>query len=438
MKKGIRAALAVLLVFAIPSFAQQWQWQYAGDFLAKPGLLPHGVVVDPEGKIWVGCYGRTDTLLVGATSVPLSSVLVFNPDGTPASFSPIRFLTIGGVVDTMKLRCRGISLDHNGNILYVAFDTIYRINYRTGEGMNKVIPLAGKSLTEATADTNGFIYVGHVVPGGAPAYIYDRNFELYGFLADTTLHISRNYLASPDGKDVYSGTIYPGNGMVHYHSDLGPDGTYAIVDTIWSKTKVGRALWVQCMDWDQHGFLWAGTYWDVGATDYKGWYAFDPKQNWAMVDSVGANYGRAPTTGEVAAGTNQFFAPRGAAWSADGKTMYTADFDGNVIKKWTNPNPYTSVLLRNDQVARDFTLAQNYPNPFNPTTEIQFTLGRNGYTTLRVYDLLGREVATLVDRTLSAGTYKVIFRAIDLPSGTYVYQLKSADQTLTRKMMLVK
>jgi hypothetical protein len=85
-----------------------------------------------------------------------------------------------------------------------------------------------------------------------------------------------------------------------------------------------------------------------------------------------------------------------------------------------------------------FALRQNYPNPFNPGTRIGFQLKSAGYTTLKVYNLLGVEVATLVDGQLSAGPHDVEFRSDRLASGVYLYRLMSGGVTETRRMMLVR
>jgi hypothetical protein len=86
----------------------------------------------------------------------------------------------------------------------------------------------------------------------------------------------------------------------------------------------------------------------------------------------------------------------------------------------------------------DFTLDANYPNPFNPTTRIQFMLPGAGAASLRVYDLLGREVATLFDGVRPGGPQEVTFEAGTLPSGTYLYRLEAAGYQLTRRMTLLK
>ncbi|QQS35073.1 MAG: T9SS type A sorting domain-containing protein [Ignavibacteriales bacterium] len=80
----------------------------------------------------------------------------------------------------------------------------------------------------------------------------------------------------------------------------------------------------------------------------------------------------------------------------------------------------------------------NYPNPFNPTTNIQYSIPTDGLVSLIVYDLLGREVATLVSESKTAGSYSVDFNASTFASGTYIYQLKAGEFLSTKKMLLIK
>jgi hypothetical protein len=87
---------------------------------------------------------------------------------------------------------------------------------------------------------------------------------------------------------------------------------------------------------------------------------------------------------------------------------------------------------------KGFALSQNYPNPFNPNTVISFQLSVNSHVTLKVFDLSGREVATLVNGDLAAGDHAVTFKAGDLPGGVYFYQIKTASFAQTRKAVLIK
>lgn len=98
----------------------------------------------------------------------------------------------------------------------------------------------------------------------------------------------------------------------------------------------------------------------------------------------------------------------------------------------------TDVQEVSSAVPYRFALDQNYPNPFNPTTTIAFTVLGSGRTSLKVFDVVGREVATLVNEGLKAGSYEARFDATNLPSGVYFYQLTVGSFSLTRKMLLMK
>ncbi len=86
----------------------------------------------------------------------------------------------------------------------------------------------------------------------------------------------------------------------------------------------------------------------------------------------------------------------------------------------------------------DFALDQNYPNPFNPTTQIGYSVGQRANVSVVVYDLLGREIAELVNEVKEPGSYKVNFNASNLPSGVYTYRIQSGSFVQTKKMMLMK
>jgi len=86
----------------------------------------------------------------------------------------------------------------------------------------------------------------------------------------------------------------------------------------------------------------------------------------------------------------------------------------------------------------EFSLSQNYPNPFNPSTQISYSLKESEYTKLTVFDLSGKEVATLVDGLQNPGQHNITFSAQDLTSGVYYYQLQTETGTLAKKMILMK
>jgi len=98
----------------------------------------------------------------------------------------------------------------------------------------------------------------------------------------------------------------------------------------------------------------------------------------------------------------------------------------------------TGIDLAEDVVPKQFGLFQNYPNPFNPTTNIEFDLPKSGFVSLKIYNILGQEVADLINSDRMAGRYTVRFDASRYPSGMYIYRLQSASSVATKKMMLIK
>ncbi len=112
----------------------------------------------------------------------------------------------------------------------------------------------------------------------------------------------------------------------------------------------------------------------------------------------------------------------------------SSDHDGAVFRFTTYPND-----VENDGVnPTEFALFQNYPNPFNPTTKIKYQLPENEFVTLKVYDILGNEVATVVNEQQNAGAYNVTFDATNLSSGVYFYKITAGNFVQMKKMLLLK
>lgn len=100
--------------------------------------------------------------------------------------------------------------------------------------------------------------------------------------------------------------------------------------------------------------------------------------------------------------------------------------------------PQTIGINQISSVIKEFSLNQNYPNPFNPVTNINFSIPTSEFVSLRVYDILGREVKALVSQNLTAGEYEVDFDASGLSSGMYYYSLRAGENVSVKKMVLVK
>ena len=108
------------------------------------------------------------------------------------------------------------------------------------------------------------------------------------------------------------------------------------------------------------------------------------------------------------------------------------------VMKFLDTLTVTGVFEPINEMLREYFLFQNYPNPFNPSTKISWQSPVGSWQTLKVFDVLGNKIATLVDEYKPVGTYEVEFKASALPSGVYFYQLKASDFISTKKMILLK
>jgi len=131
---------------------------------------------------------------------------------------------------------------------------------------------------------------------------------------------------------------------------------------------------------------------------------------------------------------------RESAWQ-DTSIVTVAFYQNDVNKEVLNSNKGTYIatgINNQSEVPEKYFLGQNYPNPFNPTTNIKFAIPKSGFTTLKVYDAMGREVAVLFNSKLEAGQYNADFNAANLSSGVYFYKLTSGDFTDVKKLTLIK
>ncbi len=113
----------------------------------------------------------------------------------------------------------------------------------------------------------------------------------------------------------------------------------------------------------------------------------------------------------------------------------TIPIPGNIYEL---SNPPTEIRNISPEVPSEYSLSQNYPNPFNPATTIKFQISKTGITLLKVFDITGKEVSTLLNKSLQPGTYEVNFNASELTSAVYFYRLKSGDFTETKNLSVVK
>ena len=140
---------------------------------------------------------------------------------------------------------------------------------------------------------------------------------------------------------------------------------------------------------------------------------------------------------------NDYKSPRGnLIWTVN----VTDDVDttfSNIRYSVLIEGKYVALSIEDGLIPEEFKLSQNYPNPFNPTTRIQFDIPRRSHTTVVVYDLLGNQVATLINKKVAPGRHVLTWNAVDdfnrkLPSGIYFYQIQADRFVDTKKMLLLK
>jgi len=408
---GFITAVILLVALVSAETLAQGTWAFKRVFYMQSGFtVPHGVAVTPDGKVWTCANVKTpDTL---GTKTSMKSVYVLNPDGT--IFKKIQTLTVAGVTDTLTVGARGIATGIDGNILYSAGSTLYKIDYKTYEGVSKAS--VGFSLTRPAQTDDGTIMVGPVL-NGYPIRMYGPNLTLIGNVVDTTYQIARVIEVSGDGSDVYLGST-TGPGVILYHSNAGLLGPWVLTDTL------VRGMAVEAMKL-KGGKLWVSSVANGAGFTANSWYEYTFSSR-KLTDSLAWD-----TTGF------KYGTPRGIDFSVSGDTVYIVGSDGNAIQMFVKKS-LVSVRQDDPTLPRGYALEQNYPNPFNPTTKIRFRIAETGLATLKVYDVMGREVATLVDETLTAGAYTTAFDGANLASGTYIYVLTSGGHRLTNKMLLLK
>lgn len=427
MKQKLLFSLVAVLLLTVTGYSQ-WVNSGAWPDGSLLGQL-HGIAVDPDGKVWLGNFNPEKYLPSGSTdTVTANLIRVFNPDGTPASFSPVWRVVGNGINDTLKgSNVRGMRADHNGNIIItLGNQRMYRVNYQNGEGMSKVILTLGTSPTAPAVSDDGKIFVGPVVNSGSVIQEYDADFNYLGDVVSFSISgFSRSMECSADGNTLYFPSYSRGIIIVYNRPDefSAFDSVGTIMDGVDCESiafnKATGNLWVS-----------AGSYNDMPDPPFtpNTWYEYDLSTD-QVLDSL---------KWEFVVPQNPAERPRAIDFSPDGNTAYIGCFGGSGYPLAQKVEKVVSVEDQGEIVVNGYKLSQNYPNPFNPTTKINFELSASGFTTLKIYDMLGNEVATLVQNELTAGSHSVNFNAANLASGTYLYQLNVNGTRITNKMILLK
>ena len=432
MLKKVTLLFVVVLMLTGVSLAQ-WTNQGAWPVNPPTGALyktgqNHATAVDPDGKVWVGRYSNVAKFSPAPGDTLKKSVYltyVFNPDGTQTSFSPI-FVVMG---DTMySTTQRGMRTNIDGNIiLATGGPAMYIIDYKTGKGLKKVSLPSAHGPNGPCVAADGTIFIATVFSGERPLEMYDQNLTLKGTAIPVAPGFSRTFEVSKDGNTIYWAGYTLGKVLVYNRTD--EFSSFVLKDSIMIGAKVESFAWRPGTNQ-----LWmsGGSQNDFPLAPYtKGtWYAYDVVQK-KVVDSLKWQWSDPKDTKKEAR-------PRALAFTPDGKTAYIGAFavaTSDLLQKVVLGG---SDVKKLEEIPTQYYLSQNYPNPFNPTTNIKFSMPVEGMVSLKVYNVLGEEVETLLDTYKGAGTYEVGFDASKLSSGIYMYTLRTEKMSLTKKMLLVK
>ncbi|MFH0991383.1 MAG: choice-of-anchor X domain-containing protein, partial [bacterium] len=233
------------------------RWVYKKPLTDKKiSFGPAGCVVDPEGKIWVAStVNALDSVYAGGQYLKTRAIYVFLPSGTPAPFSPIKLISVGGITDTlhvstpMTYHSSSVGITPHGDILYAYDDVLYKLDYKTGAGLQKAKPNPNQPISGMVTDTSSRIFISYgTVPN--TTLVLDNNLAFIKAVSPTGLNPV--LAVSKDAKDLYVGVSA---GTARFHSDAGIDGNYSPTDTLVKMLRANRP-----MSWHpKTGLLWVGS-----------------------------------------------------------------------------------------------------------------------------------------------------------------------------------
>jgi predicted GH43/DUF377 family glycosyl hydrolase len=240
--------------------------------------------------------------------------------------------------------------------------------------------------------------------------------------------------------------IYNGYDGLHFQGGYAtsPDGIS------WTKSADPILLYGQSGSWDTPRIQPGSVVYNSNTSKYYLFYSGGAEYNWRIGYATSSSFG-----GPWTKNPSILLDVTSGSWETNFIAFPSVieDSGSNLYKMWyssqTSTGQYgigyatapviTSVEEeRFDEIPTDFTLSQNYPNPFNPSTKIKYSVPQTSQVQIKVYDILGSEIETLVNEEKPTGTYEINWYAEQLPSGVYFYQLKAGNLIQTKKMVLLK
>lgn len=392
----------------------------AGCSLANDGNL---YVV---GYTDLGSSVTNDYLLVMKYNVSNGSVMWTKTYGVPNANQHGRFCASDGA----NLYVAG--LFENGSQRYMM---IWKLNSNGDTLWTKQYTGSAGSGFSCAVDASGNLYVSGYALDGA-----NQKVTLWKYNSSGTMQWMKysSDILDPNGSNPYTGCAVSGNNIFVTGYAGNSANRYGIT---MKYTNTGDTLWVKRNDspsiYDQNHGCKADISGDVYvcATRYNGtnddwvilkYKGLDGTQLWSVV------YNHTTNNSDYAVNcaldnSGNLYAIGMVNFNNSNSDIYTVKYQSTV-----------GIRTISEMVPERYSLSQNYPNPFNPTTVIRFSLPVVSFSSIKIFDITGKEVSTLVNEQLAPGTYSVDWNAGDYPSGVYFYKLITGKYTDTKRMVLVR
>ena len=400
---------------------QQWLVTYRNESTNIGN--PNHIAVDSLGCVYVqGNYGMSVLLKYDSSGTKLWE-RNFDNERVTGYYDKCMVMDKKANIYTADKNFSVVKYDSSGNLIWLAEDDSLK---------NAII-----SQSDITVDNNGNVYI------CGTQYNSDNNLYI---TAKYNKNGSLDWVKRYGGELYYNykanGVIFDSFGSVYVSGYVFADYAHDDQFVTIKYDSSGNELWIEKCDGplNTYGYIWnigidnLNNIYIIGkVTDYSNngddlaLLKYDSNGNLLFSDYYGEN-GRNEEAIRLATDKRNNVYITGDSYSSKGQKVILLKY----IQKPVSIEPINNLLPVKSE------LYQNYPNPFNSTTTISFTLPKTMYVNLKIYDLLGREVKSLVSGRMEAGYYKNILNSVNLSSGIYFYHLKSEEFTLSRKLLLLK
>ena len=352
--------------------------------------------IGESGYIWIGTGGRFSLWFIGSGLVKYDGInwIVYDTSNSGLPSNDVRCITTDGNRDKWIGTYYGGLAKYDGT------------NWNVYNTSNSGLP--DNYLNCLAIDEKGNKWIG-TLDGGLVKYD-GANWTVYNKSNSGLPGNDVTCLAVDQNENIWIGIVNLltsiGGGLVKYN------------DTNWTFYNTSNSglpdNYVNCIAIDGNGNKWIGTYKGLAKYDGTNWTVFDTSNSGLPDNTVNC----------IAIDSN------GNIWMGTDSGLAVFNEGGIVSVKEKENN--------NKHYPNKYILSQNYPNPFNPSTTIKYSIPKQSYVTLKVYDILGNEIETLANEEKPAGEYEVTLDAVNLPSGVYFYRLQAGSFVETKKMILLK